>query len=393
MSVSSLLVSKLPKLLIAGLFIIVLLWLLWETEEVDKAEIAVPTLLKVSTLLAQPQHHTVSVEVIGTTQPRWPLQVVSAVEGRVKQLPENLEPGKLISGESLLLEIEPSAYAAAVASAQASIDQAELELARIKHEKTVVEQISNNKKLSEFGRFIPHLALAEANLSAAKESYHNAQQRLAETLIVAPFPAIVLNRSVVPGQWVNVGDVLFSLAASESIDISAELSGVQLNKLGNIDNGASATITDQAGGSWQARLRFVAPDFSQQTRQKRVVFYVENPFSSNKKLSPNASISLTIKGRELPNVFVLPSSVLTPDGEVWQVEDGKLTKIPVTIEQEYQNSVYVRFENGLQNNAGNTNASREIVRFPLSTMLNGQSVLTQPVEVTAFGETALGESE
>lgn len=392
MSGTANLLSKFTRLAIASLFIFVLLWFLWEPEEADQKAAAESPFLRVSTLKVEPQNHRVSVEVIGTTEPRWPLQLVSAVEGRVKQLPANLEPGDLVSNESLLLEIEPAAYTAALTSARANIAQAELELARVKHEKTVVEQISSNKKLSKFGRFIPHLASAEANLAAAQASFSDAQQRLAETRFVAPFPAIVLDRSVVPGQWVNAGDVLFSLAASDSIDVSAELSSEQLHKLGNINSNTIATISDQAGNIWQAQLRFLAPGFSQQTRQKRVVFYVKNPFvatfpkqksshpqhstTKDTSLSPNATVNVKIKGRELANVFVLPSSVLTPDSQVWAVQQGSLIKESVTIEQQYQDKVYLRFQNA-------SDMPREVVRFPLSTMLTGQKVLTQSASSVA----------
>lgn len=359
--------SVFVRLAIALTFLVIVMWALTPASEQQASQVGNRPLLKVSTVSVAPGEYVPNISVVGVTQPRWPLALVSAVEGRVKATSGLFEPGEVVADNALLVEIEEAAYVADLAKAQASIRQAELEVARIQHEKTVAEQIARDTTLSEFGRFEPHLASARAALKAARQSWQQAKKRLEETRMMAPFKAIVLDKQVVPGQWVNAGDPLLTLAASDSLDVLSELSREQHRLLGEISAQTQVMVKEPDGRSWPAHLRFVAPAYSEQTRQKQIAFFVENPFAGPHRLSPNTTVTVSMKGQVVENVVVAPATTLTPDGQVWVVENNRLSKEAVHLVEEFDDRVYFQF-------VQTPTKARDIVRFPVSTLLVGQRV-------------------
>lgn len=351
----------------ALLSVALLLWVLSEEETETEASTPSKLLLSVTTIDLIPKTFRVTESLVGTTQPRWPLEVISAVEGRVVQINPGTEPGDRVSTEVMLMSVDDTRYQADVAASAVQIQQAELELAKFQHERTVVEQVSKAKALSAFGRFEPHINTAKANLLAAKKANTQAIRRLQETQFYPPFAAVVQERWVVPGQWVNVGDKLFTLMASDSIDVRAELSPQQMARLGNIADSAAITVTDPNGGAWQAKLRHQVPAQSSQTRQSQLVFYVENPFVSHHPLLPNSMVTVSISGPEVAHIVSAPSSVLTSDGFVWTVENAQLVKTAITPYETIDDRVWFKFKQ-------QPGKAREVVLFPLSTMLQGQPI-------------------
>ena len=369
--------TRLSKVTAIGVFVIVILWILTPEEIQQQQKHSESALLHVSTIKVQPTNHRPDVKVVGTTKPRWQLSVISAVEGRIDELDTSLEPGSKIKKQQQLLKLEDSAYQAQLASTAAEIKKAEQEVARILHEQTVVQNINPGKTLSAYGRFEPHLQSARATLDAAQANWLNAKKRLTETRITSPFDGIVLTRKAVPGQWVNAGEELFTLAASDSIDVHLELSAPQLTKLGKLNQQTRYLVTDNSGKTWPARLRYQDPNASANTRQKQLVLYVEQPYISTAdhefSLSPNAMVNVTISGQSFAHVVSAPSSVLTPDGQVWIIDaQNKLQKQNIDIKEEFDHKVFFQFSE-------RPNQARQLVLYPLSIMLPEQQVVPEIV--------------
>lgn len=358
------------------LLVIIVIWVFSEEQEVAPMRKAEAPILSVSTIETKPEVFRTKESVVGIAQPRWPMEVVSTVEGRVVYLNSDTEPGKFVSHQTMLVSVDDTAYRANVAASEAQIRQAELELAKFQHEQKVVDQISVRNTTSEFGRFVPHIKASHTSLIAAREAKIQAENRLKETRFYPPFDAIVLEKRVVPGQWVSQGEVLFTLIASDSIDIDFELSTLQLDRLGNLESMAKATVIDQNGIAWRAYPRYMIPSQSPQTKQRQLVFYVENTFDAASPLLPNSIVNISIVGKDIEHVVSAPNSVVTPDGFVWIVEDNRLAKVDIVIVQEVDNTVWFTFENPSDNR-------KTLVLFPLNTMLEGQRVNPDPSGVGA----------
>ncbi len=357
-------------------FVVVIIWLLTPAETEQGLDINQEQTLTVTVLNADPQQHQLQLSVVGTTQPRWPVTLISSIEGRVLPGQELPEPSSLLQKDTSLLLVEDTFYQSDLGQARASLAQAELELARIKHEQTVAKQVAT-KPLSEFGRLEPHVAAATSQVAAAKANLETAKLRLAETKPKVPFDAIVLQRFVVPGQWLNVGDPMYSLASSDSLDIHVQLSTEQVAQLGGIDQETPIAVGNNAGESWPATLRFLSPSYDAQTRQLMFVLKVPEPFAGQHRLLPEAMVNVGFTGKSMQNVVTAPASVVTADGFVWVVEQGKLAKSSITIVEESTSQVHFKFDHAPAE-------PRILVRFPLSSMLEGQKVNLDNPDITVI---------
>lgn len=331
--------------------------------------------LTVSAIEVVPQSASSNVTAFGVAKARWPLDVVSPVSGKISALPIDLEPGTTLKQDALLTGIVDTLFRYELSTAQARLSQAELELARYKHEQYVATQINGKQKLNAFGRFEPHVAFAQAELIAAQAQVAFSLQRLADTKIVSPFNAIVLEKYVTPSQWVNEGDVLFKLASTNYLDVSVEIPDESWQRLALNDNKVTANVRSASGKSWLATTRYINPQLNPQTRQRSIVLQVAAPFESNESLQPEQQVNVTFKGKTQHNVVFAPATVLTPDNNVWTVSNGQLLLESVEVIEEQSDRIMLRFIEAPEK-------QRTLVLFPLSSMLAGQKVT---VTLTASG--------
>ncbi len=364
--------AKIWKTGIAFCFALVLLWLLSEPPQQHTDNSTKSTGMVVSVIEAKPQEVALDFTATGVTQPHWPTQIIAAVNGRITDLTAQTEPGDLVAADQLLLQILDTAYQAQVQAASARVAQAELELSRNQHEQQVKKQTARGTKLTAFGRLEPHVKASETELLAAQAALKQAQQTRQDTRVKTPFPAVILDKKVTPGQWVNHGDALFTVASSETVDVNVQLSASQWSQAANLAVGSQAELTDSSGLSWLARVRYLSPVMNETTRQRSLMLAVNNPYIGSSPLLPGQQVTVKFTGQQEPNVVVAPASVLTADGHVWSVVDGLLQLDAIDLLQEQADTITFRYQQKPQ-------AERALVLYPLSAMLAGQKVTTKPI--------------
>ncbi len=365
--------AKIWKTLIATGFVLLVMWILTEDHHQSINSDEQQAIMLVSTLEVNPQNTAFSVETTGVTWSRWPTETIASFSGRIKKIPDLTEPGNLVKAGQSLVDVFNSSYESDVAAVQARVARAELELSRMKHEQHVKKQISVGTKLTSFGRLEPHVKATEAELSAAKSALIHVQQLLEDTLVKAPFDAVILDKKVSPGQWVNNGDVLLAIAASNFIDVQVELSATQWYQLDNLAVGTEVHVTDPRGQVWPGKIRYLSPIMNAATRQRSLMLEVPNPYEGEAPLLPGQQVDVKFKGMEQNDVVVAPASVLTQDGQVWSVNGGVLNLENIQILNEQAESVTFRYLQKPQK-------ARTLVLYPLSTMLTGQRVKVQKRE-------------
>ena len=353
------------KVVVAGAFVVLVLWILLEDEQAQSLVEEQSPIVSVSSLEAQPGEMSVGVQAIGVTVARWPIDILASVSGRVIELPTHTEPGNLLEEKQLLVAVLDTSYKSELQAAKARVAQAELELSKNKHEQYVVSKVSGGKKLSAFGRFEPHIKAAEAELKAAQAALNFAQQQADDTRVKTPFPAVVLNKAVTPGQWINNGEVLFSLAAKDFIDIKVELSADDWARLGKLSAETNARVVAPSGASWQATVRYLSPVMDATTRQRSLMLQVADPYSADLPLLPDQQVKVEFDGPLQPDVVTAPASVLTQDGKVWSINKGVLQLEEIELLDEQPESVSFRYRQSSE-------STRLLVLYPLSTMLEGQ---------------------
>ena len=344
----------------------VVIWLMDEPVAIEelKQQSGQEAPLAVSAIKAIPKQVETTISVFGIVKPRWFLDIISPVSGKIHVLPDDMEVGATVNQDALLTKIVDTSYQYEFATASSRLAQAELELARFQHEQYVAKQVNGGKKLNAFGRFEPHVKYAKAELASARAQQKLAKQRLEDTRILSPFNAIILEKYVTPSQWLNEGDRVFSLAALDSVDINIDLPNSSWQKIA-LDTNLNIEVIAPSGQKWPASLRYTKPTLNAQTRQRGLVVEVKRPYEGEFPLLPEQQVDVLFKGKLQNNVVVAPATVMTRDSKVWSIIDDKLTMESIELIEESEKNIMFRYVNSPKQ-------SRALVLFPLSTMLEGQ---------------------
>ncbi|MCG6202886.1 efflux RND transporter periplasmic adaptor subunit, partial [Psychromonas antarctica] len=346
--------------------IALLIWSVSEEDIVNKQADKEQKNPTVSVLAVLPSDSSLTVKVSGLTIARWPLAVKSAVGGRVVALNGNTNPGDSINKLQMLVQISSQPYRVSVSRAQAKVSRAEFELTNYKHKQYVAKKISGETKLSPFGSFDAHILTAKSELNYAKSELEYALQMLKEANIKSPYPAVVVKKMVTPSQWVEVGEPLFEIISSESIDVKVELSDINWQRLkSRISVGGVAKVAAPSGKEWLAHVRYLAPILDDITRQRSLVLNINKPFSGEDPLLPDQFVNVIFEGENIENIVNAPSSALTQDGKVWTLLDGQLFLEEIELIEQSSDVIKFRYINKPEIN-------RLLVRFPLNSMLQGQ---------------------
>lgn len=357
------------RLLLAAIVsvFLVVTWLLLASTPTEERDPASMPLMPVTVVALTPENQHLTVGMTALTEARWVTGVVAAVQGRVKALPESLEPGSLVEKGDLLALLEATPYQAEVDSAASRLAATKLALSRARHEQSVALNVgrSTNTPLS---RHELQVEAAQAEQQAAESALAHARQQLNDTRIAAPFDGIILQRKVTPGQWVQMGELLYEIADRHSLDVRVSISEKRWQRLGDIRPGKTATIKTHSGDVWPATVRFLSPSRAQKTRQRELVLKISSPFEAANSLLPDQQVEAVFSGPERIGIFDAPASVLTADGKVWTLDDNDQLQLE-NIELLFQGveRVLIRFHH-------ESERSRRVVLYPLGSMLQGQQV-------------------
>ncbi|MGO2159318.1 MAG: efflux RND transporter periplasmic adaptor subunit [Vibrio toranzoniae] len=333
-------------------------------EPVRKQAVLAP----VSVLEVTPLKHESTLTVLGLTAARWPIQLKASSSAQLKWLDESVEPGNLVNKGDVLARLDTSAVDANLAQALSSLKQAELELKQVKHEQTVALKMLNPKTSSSFARREPQVLAAKANLKQAKQAYLSAHKLLEESVITAPFDAVIMKRHISPREWIEAGQVTFELASSDSIDIELPISEMHWQQVQAALSEPSIMVVNRSGNQWPAKVRYVSPQVDSVTRQRQVVLSVEAPYQSKPRLFPNQQVQAVVNLGLKDNVVSVPLSAMTRDGHVWTLDVGnRLRKESVTLIGQGSQELDIRFND-------QSDKTRRVVQYPLSSMLIGKQV-------------------
>jgi len=158
------------------------------------------------------------------------------------------------------------------------------------------------------------LVQAQAQLAVAQATTQAAQARLAQTTLVAPADAQVLLRDVEPGQIVQPGKALLSLALEGPTQISAQVDERFLDQL---QTGQTARVVADAfaGEPLAARVLSIAPSVDAQRGAIEVKLALDAPAPAF--LREDMTVSVEVETARRDKALVLPLAALRtalPDG-------------------------------------------------------------------------------
>lgn len=175
-------------------------------------------------------------------------------------------------------------------------------------------------------------ALAAARVAQALAALGVAQARLARLVLRSPVNALVLSRQVEPGNTVQPGKVLLTLAAAGGLRIDAAIDERHLQwlRLGMPARAVADAYPEQA---FDAQLTYIAPAVDPQRGSVEVRLAVPQPPPF---LRPDMTVSVELVGASRANALVLTSGAVrdTERGKPWVLRfgaDGRAERVQVTL--------------------------------------------------------------
>lgn len=337
----------------------------------------------------------------GTAEANKDVVIAAKVAGEVQSVPgqtyEHLKAGQLVTPKGpLLFRIDPSTYQQRVEQAQLQVklDDHELKvlrqekannaklLERAKHDvaeyRKEYQRILNAKNLgaafdSELSKAKLELQRYETSLTRvkntqdlypiqekqleAKKARHIAEQKLAEidlrhTKVSAPFPGVLSEVHVEPGEYVRVGDPLVRLTDASVVEIPMALSLDDYGKIERLVREAqsdakrprvSLAVSQFSPFRWTGRVVRVSPQADEVTRTVQVYVRVFNDNQSTHGESgptvvlPRMHYFGLIEGPLIKQAVVIPRDAIT-NGSVFvatklkkQTQNDEQTGKPTTV--------------------------------------------------------------
>lgn len=330
----------------------VALFVLWRPEAGEQGPQAATAPL-VETAQVAVVDDRLSITQSGFVTPVNMVPVVAEVSGRVVSVHPDFAIGGTISEGEILFEIDDDVYQADVARARAQVSQAEAQVTE------AADTLARQSELEE-SDFASQAALqgartsqaqAEGNLELAQAQLRTAEIALENTMVEAPFDAVVTEKDLSPGQLVQAGVSVGLIAASDAVEVQIGLSEQQFETVAMNDSliGRTVRITPRRLGPVigdmpprQGTVAAVSPVLDPQSRTVEILIDVPRMVEDGPALQFN---QLVVAGFAVPEMdgqlLQAPRDVLQRGQTIWQVRDDEtLVRIDVDIIRQTDSSVY-----------------------------------------------------
>lgn len=304
----------------------------------------------------------------------------AAVGGDVIEIHPELAAGRRVEKGAVLLRIDPFAYEGALLEARANLasvraaiteidarltaereqllaSDEQLELARSDLERALAlaasgtltgkevdnrrlilsqrEQASsqrrNNILIAEAQR-----TQQQANAERLEWKVREAERRLEETALVAPFDGVISSESAEAGRAVNANEAVVSIYDDSALDVRFTLTNAQYGRMATDADpllGRAVELTWRVGGAdyvWPAVIDRIGARVAADRGGVEVYARIEaadNPVS----LRPGAFVALKVPDRLWPDTVRVPETAVRSADHVFVVVDGRLERRDVRL--------------------------------------------------------------
>lgn len=363
----------------------------------------------VETVVLEPASATFEIKVHGVVVPRRETTIAAEVAGRIVERSEACRGGRFVKGGMTLVRIDLQYYELQLELANSRVQQIESDLKRIevevesnqaqldiaKREVVLAErELQRNQTLvatdavakqqrDESERVLLRIqrevaALeksqqmlpvqrerTEAELELARLGQQTARLDLDHTIVTAPFDGLIAVEEVEAGEYVQVGDALFTIEESSAVEVECHLRADDLYWLwaGDVSRNsrdtesayeapsAKAQVTYRLAGVesvWEGRLsRYEDAGVDQTTRTIPCRVEIENRRQAAGGSGPPAlmrGMFVTVVIPVSPGVAMLkvPDRALQPNGHVWAVENEQLRVHIVSTARSLDDGILIR---------------------------------------------------
>jgi len=284
----------------------------------------------------------INVPLRGQTKAKATLTAMAETSGTIATV--NVVKGQVVKPGDLLCTLDPETRQAAVAQAEASVAQANANVSQAQAD------YDTNQSLIAKGAATPNssralgvaLASAKAAVAAAQAGLDNATTELGRTKVVAKIAGVVQDPIATVGAAMAPAAGIATCATIVQLDPIVFTGAVPESRISYARTGLSASVTTVTGDTLEGKVTFVSSVADAVTRTFPAEIEMPNP---GNKVPAGLTATATINVGTAP-AQLLPQSVLTLDDEgtmgVRAVDDkGKVVFYPVTIVQDAREGMYV----------------------------------------------------
>ncbi|HOC41510.1 MAG TPA: efflux RND transporter periplasmic adaptor subunit [Thermoanaerobaculales bacterium] len=279
-----------------------------------------------------------SIQLVGEIRAFDSVEVSPEVAGKVEAV--RAEVGDRVRSGQPLAEIDRTTYKIYLDQAEAQLlaASADLELAAKELERKRDLLSDNTIAPATFDQAKAAHDLAKAQVQSAEAARSLAQRNWERSVLRAPASGAITSRSVVAGQWTDVGQPLFELAVGEKVKVAAKVPAAWAPQLGGLE-GFDFTVAAPAGAR-HATLYSVDPAVDESSRSFEVVGVADNPAGA---LRPGMFADVTLQAPESARSLWLPvTAVATSDmSQVMVVEDGAIALRRVQVGRRVDDSLEI----------------------------------------------------
>lgn len=230
---------------------------------------------------------------------------------------------QVLNDARVQLDALQSPTASNIAAAEATVEQNEaaLEQAKANLDKLVVPGTESD------------VAIQQAAVEQAKQSYTQAQLKLENAAIVAPFDGVIATVDIVVGQSATAATSAISIIDRDPLHLDLKLSE---NDIVLVKSGDSAELSIDALPDWKQTGTITSISPAADTSSGIATYRARIDFTdSDARVFVGMTANASIVVEERNDILVVPNSALLPKGtgRVVQIKgtDGQITEIDVTI--------------------------------------------------------------
>ncbi|MEM8594889.1 MAG: HlyD family efflux transporter periplasmic adaptor subunit [Pseudomonadota bacterium] len=348
---------------------------------------------QVNTIAVDVADRQPTISAFGAIEARRTVELRALVQGPVVEVHPSLVPGERIAKGTALVRIDQFAYEGAVFEAKANLAEAEaglverraqLDSGRVELERAeeqlalaqrdlqrsealVQRNVANERSVDDrrltlsqrrqavdvaeaaLALWTARIAQQEATLDRLKWRIREAERNLADTVLRAPFDAVVRREAVEPGRRLSINDLVAELYEDGALDVRFTLSDEAYGSLLESERLTGAAVIGRKGTlAWRVGnetipadiiIERIGPDVRSELGGVEIFAQISGP--SLKRLRPGAFVKVTLPGRQYADAAVVPEASVYGGDHVFAVIDGRLERRDVRVLAWYGETAYV----------------------------------------------------
>jgi len=253
--------------------------------------------MQVVAVEAKLQPVTESLSLVGSIAANEFVEIKSETEGIVQEI--LFTEGQKVEKGQLLLKLDDTKFAAAVAEAESNFRLSEANFDRAK-------QLAKDKLISqsEYDQAAATFALNQATVELRK-------RQLKDTRILAPFAGVTGARMVSPGQVINKETILTLLVDLDPVKVEVNLPERYLQQV-KVGQSLEFTVAAFPSEKFRGEVYFISPQINENLRTALVKAKIPNP---DHKLRGGMFASLDLSLQVRDSAIVIPEPAIISNGD------------------------------------------------------------------------------